>query len=211
MRRPATLSLTCAQGIAAGTPLSLTLSSGQPYPFSLSLTLTYNARDPMPTTETVTLTSPLAPAPTVAYQPGWNLVGVPEGTALTGTVGPLYTVSSGDEAYRTVRPGSPLQGGAGYWAFFPTAATVTLPADLPQPSTVELPPGQWVLLGNPFDFTALVFPVSAEDLVLNGYDPHSGQYVRPSAGGLGGLAPGQGAWAFSASGGTVQFTLLPTP
>lgn len=131
---------------------------------------------------------------TVQYAAGFNLVGVPSGTQLTGTDGPMFTFQAGDTSYETVPAGAVLQNGAGYWAFFTTPVSLTLPAASSQGVTVQAPAGQYILIGNPTDAPATV---SGADAVFS-YTPGSGYQATTT------LAPGQGAWALSQAGGTIQ-------
>ncbi len=132
------------------------------------------------------------PGPQVVYGGGWNLIGVPDGTVLPPTDA-LYTWQTSTNSYATA---TTTQAGKGYWASFPNNSNpIFLPETGPSAPTlrINLPAGQWVMIGNPYSQTA---SLSGADVVF-AYDPMSG-YRSVSA-----LAPGLGAWAFSASGGTV--------
>lgn len=129
---------------------------------------------------------------TVHYTAGWNLVAGPAGSVIAGAVGPLYTYQPGDTAYESLANGTPLSEGLGYWAYFSAPATGTLPAPTTAQTTRTLPPGQFVLIGNPGDQNAAV---TGADAV---YIYTGGGYQAATT-----LAPGQGAWAYSAAGGTV--------
>lgn len=129
----------------------------------------------------------------VAYEAGWNLIAAPQGIVVAGADGPLYTLGAGDSAYRPVPPGTPLQAGVGYWAYFPSSTRLTLFAADTQPLTVRLPPAQFLPIGNPGLSEATV---SGADLVYT-YAPSGGYQVSPV------LQPGEGAWAYSATGGTI--------
>lgn len=132
------------------------------------------------------------PGPMVGVRSGWNMVGGPSGTTLTGAASPLYTYQARDTTYETVPAASPLKGGDGYWAYFGGAATVTLPASAATSASVELPAGQFVMIGNPGDTAATV---TGADIILV-YDPTSGAYAQTTT-----LTMGQGAWAMSNGGG----------
>jgi hypothetical protein len=132
------------------------------------------------------------PGPQVVYGGGWNLIGVPDGTVLPPTDA-LYTWQTSANSYATA---TATQAGKGYWAFFPNNSNpIFLPQTSPSAPTlrINLPAGQWVMIGNPYSQTA---SVSGADVVF-AYDPMSGYRSVTT------LAPGLGAWAFSASGGTV--------
>lgn len=137
---------------------------------------------------------------TVTYASGWNIVAAPAGTAFSGANGSLYTIQAGDTNYETVTAGSPLKAGAGYWLNIPGGAQATLPTASPLPVVVQLPPGQWVMVGNPGTTTATV---SGADSVLI-YDPGSGNYNQTTQ-----LQPGQGAWTVSYSGGQASISNAP--
>jgi hypothetical protein len=84
----------------------------------------------------------------VTYQPGWNLVGGPEGSYLSGAVGSLYTLQPGDTDYAVVPATTALRAGWGYWAYFPAGGSLTLG---PGQATYSVTPvsDQWVMVGNP--------------------------------------------------------------
>jgi hypothetical protein len=84
----------------------------------------------------------------VTYQPGWNLVGGPEGSYLSGAVGSLYTLQPGDTDYEVFLATSPLHAGWGYWAYFPTGGSLTLGLGQATYSVTPVP-GQWLMVGNP--------------------------------------------------------------
>ena len=80
---------------------------------------------------------------------------------LAGAHGPLYTLGPGDSSYRQVAPEAPLQGGAGYWAYFDTLTPETLPAAGPESMTIQLPPARYVMIGNPRSTIAVVYGADA--------------------------------------------------
>jgi hypothetical protein len=138
----------------------------------------------------------------VPYTAGWNLVAGFPGlggaiTVLPGVTGSLYTFQTGDTAYQVFPISTPLEPGRGYWAYFATPTSVVLPQMGPalQPFSQPLPAGQFVMIGNPFPTTATV---SGADVVYV-YDQRNG-YQQTTT-----LQTGQGAWAYSAAGGTVTF------
>jgi len=133
----------------------------------------------------------------VTYQAGWNLVAGPAGTVITGDFGPLYTFQAGNTAYQVIPNGSPLKAGESYWAYFPAPATVSLPTVSSQGITLLLPAGQFVQVGNPTNTTVTVSGAEAVDT----FDPSSNSYAVGMT-----LLPGQGAWVFSYSGGSVAIT-----
>lgn len=129
----------------------------------------------------------------VTYPAGWNLVAIPPNTQIPGPLGPVYTWQAGDTAYETVQ--NPQQG-QGYWVYFNTATTATLSSGSPQTFSTRLPAGQYIMVGNPGSFPATVRGAD----VVYAYDPASG-YKQTTT-----LAPGQGAWVLSNSGGTVTIS-----
>ena len=131
---------------------------------------------------------------TVFYSLGWNLVGGPADTVMSGNIGPLYTFQAGNSSYQTVPNGAGLLTGEGYWAYFQQPARMTLHGSSTASTSIRLPPGQWVLIGNPSTSLATL---SGADAVY-AYDPDSGAYAIRFR-----LGAGEGAWAFSARGGTV--------
>jgi hypothetical protein len=137
------------------------------------------------------------------YPAGWNIVSGPSGTTLTGSTGPLYTFSAGSAAYQTLPQGTPLQTGVGYWAYFPSGGSANFGPASSSSTTVQLPPGQFVMIGNPGAGTATV---SGANAVVLTYSPTSNGYTQTTQ-----LAPGQGAWAASPTGGTLTITSSAPP
>lgn len=147
----------------------------------------------------------LCPVP-VTYYPGWNLIAGTEGnlpaapmqTIITGADGPLYTLQAEDSMYETVPASMPLRAGVGYWAYF-TSGTPELLAQVrnAQPLTLSLPQRQSVMIGNPFPTSAAV---GGADIVYI-YEPGDGSYQQTTT-----LRPGQGAWAYSATGAAITLS-----
>jgi hypothetical protein len=154
----------------------------------------------VPTTASTNSTYTLAPGFAVSYAVGWNIVAGPTGTTLTGTSGPLYTWGSGATAYGTQPSGSALSSGAGAWAYFDAGTSTTIGLANPGSITVQLPAGQFVMIGNPGDTMA---SVSGADSVLV-YNSSTGKYNQSTQ-----LAAGQGAWAISMNGGTATLSNSP--
>lgn len=140
---------------------------------------------------------------TVTYPAGWNLVGVPTGTVITSNVGSLYTYQANDTSYETVPAGTPLQGGVGYWVYFAAPTKVTL-LDVPTMTTVtmSLPANHWVMVGNPSNVSVAFSGASA----VYAYSPSTGYNTHTFE-----LAPGQGAWVYSQTGGTLSIDNAPPP
>lgn len=145
--------------------------------------------------QTSTSVTAVPTAGVALYHAGWNLVAGPAGTRFTGARGSLYTLQPGDSDYRTLNASGPIAAGAGYWAYFTADTTVTLGPDGPQSASVQVPPGQFAMIGNPSASRAVT--VSGADVVYT-FDPTQNSYVTTTT-----LQPGQGAWVLSANGGTV--------
>jgi PKD repeat protein len=144
---------------------------------------------------------PMAGPTSVAYASGWNLVAGPSSFALPDATAPYFTYQTNDSNYETIPDPSGFTGGLGYWAFFPNAAVEMLPAGNTNGPIIPLGAGQWTLIGNSGTTPA---GVTGADVVYvytaaTGYAPASS------------LSPGQGAWAYSANGGTATITSGPGP
>jgi hypothetical protein len=136
----------------------------------------------------------------VTFPAGWDIVSGPAGAVVTGNIGPMYAFRPGDVSYEVVPPGTPLQAGLGYWAFFNTTTTETLPFNAGGTVTLSLPPGQFAMIGNSGTSPATV---TGADVLLT-FNAATNGYVQTSQ-----LAPGQGAWAMSYSGAQVAITNQP--
>jgi IPT/TIG domain len=131
----------------------------------------------------------------IPYFAGWNIVGGPTGTIVSGNMGPLYTWQAGFTAYQVLPSGSPLTQPLGYWAFFPVPTSSAIPVGVPLTLTVGLPPGQWIMIGNPGNTPATV---TRADVV---YIWDGVQYQVATS-----LNPGQGGWAISVVGSAVTIS-----
>lgn len=134
---------------------------------------------------------------TVTYAAGWNLVSGPLGTDFSSVDGSLSTLQPADSDYETIPPTQGTLPGYGYWAYFDNDTTVTLGSGTVDEYDVTLSAGQWVMVGDPSGTQAAT--ISGADQVYT-YDPVNG-FASNST-----LQPGQGAWVFSANGGTVAVT-----
>jgi hypothetical protein len=134
----------------------------------------------------------------VTFAPGWNIVGGPNGTVINGNVGPLYTFGPGSTAYQIVPPGTPLQAGVGYWAYFSVPTQAVILSASSNVTTVSLPAAQYVLIGNPGNTTATISGVDVMYI-------WNGSSYQPATQ----LQPGWGAWVFAWSGGLAQITSAP--
>jgi PKD domain len=138
---------------------------------------------------------PPAEGVTVSMAQGWSIVGGPSNTVIQGSDGPLYTYQGADSSYETVPPGSALIPGQGYWAYFGAPSTEVLPMAPGQASSLSIPAGHWVMVGNPGSGTATV---SGVDYMVV-FSTSAGQYQPTTS-----LQPGQGAWAWSWNGTTAR-------
>ncbi len=137
------------------------------------------------------------------YPAGWNLVAGYQATIVLDPEGPLYTYQAGDSAYQALPFWTVLEPGTGYWAYFDGPGEVygAGPPPLPQPVTLDLPAGQFIMIGNPFASSASIEGADDYADIVYTYEPGNG-YTRARS-----LAPGQGAWAYSAAGGPITLTL----
>jgi hypothetical protein len=142
--------------------------------------------------------SALIGATTIPLPAGWNLIGGSTGTQVSGAVGPLFTFQAGDTGYETLSPGQQLNAGEGYWAFIPVQGTLTITTIPPQILSFPLPLGAWIMIGNP----------SSSPVTLSGastiftFNPTINNYQPATT-----LQPGQGAWVFSVTGGTLTMVV----
>jgi hypothetical protein len=133
----------------------------------------------------------------VSIPSGWSMVSGPAGTVINGNTGSLFTLQAGDTTYETIPSGSPLIAGQSYWAYFGGPVTNVISLASGQSATVQLPPNHAVMIGNPGSGTATV--TGADSVSV--YNPATGQYQQSTS-----IGPGQGAWAWSANGGTATIT-----
>jgi hypothetical protein len=149
-----------------------------------------------------------APAPAV-YPAGWNLISVARpGLIGLGGDSVFFTLPASAAAYQTAHGDRELQPGTAYWAYFSEETTAYLPPRfdceaLESPwscsadrATTPLPPGQFVMVGNPFGESAVL---SGADVVYT-YSPAAGYQSTAR------LGPGQGAFALAAAGGDLTIS-----
>ncbi|MGI8551139.1 MAG: hypothetical protein ACR2PL_10215 [Dehalococcoidia bacterium] len=135
---------------------------------------------------------------TASYQPGWNLIAAPPGTVLSELPEALYTLQPGDTGYEQVDSRAETTACYGYWAYSKYRTIVGLPAGNDVPYSVGAPPNQLILIGDASGRRPAT--VTGADAVYAD-DSASGVYQQ-----TGTLQPGQGAWVYSAAGGTVSIT-----
>lgn len=133
-------------------------------------------------------------AVSVQFAAGWNLVGGPTGSLMVGARA-LDTPAQASGGSVVLPVTTPLRDAIGYWAYFPVSTTLRLAAAPPITARQQLPAGRYTLIGNPLPIAVVV---SGADAVYT-YDASAGQYRATLT-----LQPGQGAWAFSASGGVIE-------
>lgn len=140
---------------------------------------------------------PAAPPGTaVNYPSGWNLIGLPPLTKVDGTYGPLYLWQSSAQGYQSVGSNEVVSG-VGYWAYFTVPTSLSVAADGPIQPEFNVPGGEYTLIGNP-----TVNPVQVTGVdVMYVYDPMAGIYRSTNT-----LPAGQGAWVYSAVGGTAKLS-----
>jgi len=134
----------------------------------------------------------------INYPAGWNLVAGP-----TGTVFPvgLYDWNATQGGYQQLPPNTPVQAGQGYWALFAQPTTVALRSAGQDAVSIPLAAGRWAQVGNPSATAGA--RVSGADAVYT-YDAARESYEPSSL-----LAPGQGAWVYSAAGGAAVIAAGP--
>jgi hypothetical protein len=130
---------------------------------------------------------------TVTFSAGYNMIGVPSGTAVNADS--VLAFDTAANSYTQIGLGDSLSGGRGYWAYFSANTPVTLPAGSNASITVAASAGKWQLIGNPSGTTPAL--VTGADEVF-AFDAVAGQYMAVTT-----LQPGQGAWALSQAGGSI--------
>jgi hypothetical protein len=138
---------------------------------------------------------------TASYPAGWNIVAGPNGSALPGYNGTLFTLQAGNGTYQPVSPGTAMKPGAGYWAYFPSPFSGALATSSPTSVTVQVPAQQYIMIGNPGNTLATV---AGADVVLV-WNPTTNGYTQTNQ-----LQPGQGGWAGSIRGAQVTITNAPS-
>ncbi|SRR5579883_913422 len=158
---------------------------------------------PTPVSFVIPITCPpvLSVVATIAYPPGWNLIGGPPGSCLSGAGDPIYGIAPGPDAehpYATIitSPTLPLPPGA-TWAYFPDGGSLALVSVAPSPGhgacigepAGPLLNGGWVPITNQDPIGDAIIVSGASELLL--YEPSNG-YVETDR-----IPPGRGAWALA--------------
>ena len=159
------------------------------------------------TTPTPTLTPGCA---TVTYAAGYNLAGGPTGTALTGAAA-LFTHQASDPVsgpafYRAA--GNTLTAPQGVWAFYFSPKAITQPCVSGTSTTVSLPAGNYVMVGNPFNRPATITGSTTPTwaITFNTATNTFGTWTQVGPGNSMALAVGQGAFVFASGGGALTIT-----
>lgn len=148
-------------------------------------------------TDTMVVIS-LTPRQSVSLPAGWNLVSGLVDLTSAHPSDPLYTWQAGDSNYEPITPGTGLRFTAGYWVYLSApAAAVSLETGPASPITVNVPAGQYIMIGNPFATSATV---SGAD-VSYVYDAMTGDYTLTAL-----VTSGHGAWVYSGAGAVVTLT-----
>ncbi len=153
------------------------------------------------------------PPQLVDYRAGWNLIGVTQAGAGLPTPVPLERLTPDGTEYEAISPTDALPG-VGYWAYFPrdergesvyVSPCQRIMSDPSNPSVqrcvpafppITVPAGHWVMISNPY---GQAVAVAGADVVYV-YSTATGEYQQTSV-----LSPGEGAFAYSASGGQLTF------
>jgi len=109
---------------------------------------------------------------TVTFGAGYNMIGVPSGTAVSADSVLAFDTAANN--YTQLGSGDSLSGGRGYWAYFSADTPVTLPAGSNASITVAASAGKWQLIGNPSGTTPAL--VTGADEVF-AFDAVAGQYM----------------------------------
>ena len=148
-------------------------------------------------TGTVTAT-PTAGCASVSYAAGYNLVGGPTGTALTGSAGTLFTFQATDTNYEVIN-GNIVTAPEAFWAFFSKATTINQPCVTGNGASVTLPANHFIMVGNPFNRSIALNASGATiytfNTATNSYSTFTGSAT---------LGVGQGAWIISPAAGTLN-------
>lgn len=136
---------------------------------------------------------------TVDYPAGWNLVGAPSFAPFSEAVGPLYSLSDDGTSYEITPAATHLPAGEGYWAYLSQPVEKMFVSNNSQPIILNLSPGIFRMIGNPFLSPAVVTGV--DFLIV--YDPVQGYQETDM------IPVGRGAFAYSAMGGTLTISDSP--
>ncbi|GGI96516.1 hypothetical protein GCM10010885_02820 [Alicyclobacillus cellulosilyticus] len=137
---------------------------------------------------------------TLTLQPGWNLVDSYVANSLTGVV--TYFWSGTSYISSSTNPVN------AEWVYVKSARSITLPPPSDLSYSLTANAKVWTMIGNPFNEPVSVVLQSGDAAFT--YDPMTKTYV-PAQGGTLNLQPGQGAWLYSAAGGTYEVSIAPPP
>ncbi len=139
---------------------------------------------------------------TITLSSGWNLVDQSVLNALNVQTNQVYSDYWNGHSYQST--GNSVADGIWVYTSNSTTIPITPPSSLSESTTISA--NTWGMVGNPYD-TAVSLALQAGDVAYT-YDPTSGQYSQPYSSTFI-LPPGQGAWLFSASGGTYTVGIQP--
>ena len=138
----------------------------------------------------------------VCYPPGWSLVGSFSTLPYPVT---RWTWNPGSGQYQQVGTGASLPNGQGAWASFQQTTAVDLGVqDVLTSVPVSLAAGQWQQVGSPYAGADTALCGSGFSAFI--YNPTAGAYSQATV-----LTPGQGAWVYAPSGGTVTLKATDVP
>lgn len=146
---------------------------------------------------------PQLPAQTsVTLSAGWNLVDQNVVDALQTSGSQVYSYFWNGHSYQSTSQSQ----GDGIWVYLSAPSTVLVNSPSSASETVSIGAMTWGMVGNPYQ-TAMSVTLQKGDVAYT-YNPTTGQYSQALMGTVS-LQPGQGAWLFSASGGTYTIGIQP--
>jgi hypothetical protein len=177
---------------STGTTISTTSSS--------TTTGTTSSSTTIGTIGTAGTTTTTASGTAISLSVGWNLVDAAVAQADGGTNMFFWNGTQ----YLTTTSGN----GEGVWQYESTPQSVTMPTDNTAYYSVQVGATEWGMIGNPYSIPQTV-TLQSGDYAFT-YAPGSG-YSSAQTGSVT-LQPGEGAWIYSAAGGTyVVGTMPPAP
>lgn len=139
---------------------------------------------------------------TVTLSAGWNLVDQAVLDALQVQTGQVYSDFWNGNSYQSTA----TSVADGLWVYTATSTTIAVPAPSISSKTITIGAKAWGMIGNPYS-TSVSVTLQQGDVAYT-YDPSTAQYSQAYTGTVS-LAPGQGAWLFSAAGGNYSVGIQP--
>jgi hypothetical protein len=140
---------------------------------------------------------------------GWNFLGGPTGTLLTGAQA-IYGLTPGTASFANLPVTAFLFGGQGVWAYFSASTSLTLPCVNAQPESASYgEPAGYSSVGNPYETPAVLTGSGGGTEWAITFDAATNtwsSWVEIDNGGSLALAPGEAAFVYTTDGGTVTFT-----